>query len=224
MIAIIGAMESEVTFYKKNLNNISIKNILNQEFYLGEIGNNKVVVTKCGIGKVSSSIVTSLVIKEFNPKLIINTGIAGGTLPLNTGDIFIANKYVYGDFDLKVFGYHKGQVPGCEQYFNASTEHSSSFKTYLKNSNIKFNEGLIITQDSFITSLSQINDFDYVGVATDMEGASMAHVCMFHNIPFFSVRIISDVIGSDSQVNNYDKFEIEAAKLSSEITFKFLSK
>ncbi len=223
MIAIIGAMESEVIFYKENIKNVNIKTINNQEFYIGKIGKKDVVITKCGIGKVSSSIVTSIIINEFKPSLIINTGIAGGTSPLSTNDIFIADKYIYGDFDLTVFGYEKGQVPGCEKYFNSSIEHTTLFKNFLTNNAFSYKEGIIITQDSFITSMSQLTSFDNLGVATDMEGASIAHTCHLNNIPFFSIRIISDVIESDNQVINYEEFEIESAKLSSKITFDFLS-
>lgn len=223
MIAIIGAMESEIVFYKKNIKNINIKNIFNHEFFIGTIGNVDVVVVKCGIGKVSSSIVTSLVINEFNPKLIINTGIAGGTDPLTTGSIFIANKYVYGDFDLTIFNYPKGQVPGCDHYFVVDNNYNNLFKQYLNDNKLKFNEGLIVTQDSFITKLSQLDAFEKYNVATDMEGASMAHTCQKYNIPFFSIRIISDIIESNSQVENYDIFEEQAAMLSSKITFEFLS-
>lgn len=222
MIAIICAMENEISFYKIKLENLITNTILNQEFYTGEINGSQVVLTKCGIGKVNSSVITSLLIQNFKPSLIINTGIAGGCNPLNTNDIFVANDFVYGDFNLEIFGYAKGQVPGQPQKFNVSKKHVDIFKKYLLSSNIEFKEGLVVTQDSFITSISQLDGLKEDMIATDMEGASIAHTCALFNIPFLSIRIISDVIDNDNQIINYKAFEDEAAKLSSKITYKFL--
>lgn len=222
MIAIVCAMENEISFYKLKMENQITSTIYNQEFFTGELGGCKVVLTKCGIGKVNSAIITTLLIQEFKPSLIINTGIAGGVKPLNTKDIFVANNFMYGDFDLQMFGYAKGQVPGQEQLFVASTKHTNSFKKYLKSTDVDFKEGLIVTQDSFITSLNQLDGVNEINIATDMEGASMAHTCNIFNIPFLSIRIISDVIDNDKQIDNYQAFEDEAAKLSSKVTYKFL--
>ncbi len=222
MIAIIGAMSSEVEFYKTVMSNLQEKKINNHDFYLGTIGKSEICLTKCGIGKVSSSIVTSLLINNFNPKLIINTGIAGGVSPLCTNDIFIASNYIYGDFILpEYFGYENHQVPGYPQYYNSSNHYTNLIKDYFNNKSILFKDGTIVTQDSFITSMNQLDSYD-VNIATDMEGASIAHTCFFHNIEFFSIRIISDVIGSSNQIDNYAVFEDEAAKISSQVTYEFL--
>lgn len=222
MIAIVCAMENEISFYKTKLENIITTTIFNQEFLTGEIGKNKIVLTKCGIGKVNSSVITSILIQNFKPKLVINTGIAGGINPLVTEDIFVANNFIYGDFDLEVFGYSKGQVPGMNQYFSSSSKYVTAFKKYLTETSVAFKEGLVVTQDSFITSLNQLKGIESNIIATDMEGASMAHTCEIFNVPFLSIRIISDVIDNESQISDYNAFEDTAAKLSSKITYKFL--
>ncbi|MFI3252456.1 MAG: 5'-methylthioadenosine/adenosylhomocysteine nucleosidase [bacterium] len=222
MIAIVCAMENELAFYKLKLENLITVTHSNQEFLTGDLSGKKVVLTKCGIGKVNSAVITTILIQNFKPSVIINTGIAGGVKPLQTGDIFIANNFVYGDFNLEVFGYAKGQVPGMEQFFESSSKHSSLFKEYLNSTNVSFKDGLVVTQDSFITSLSQLNGLSDKLIASDMEGASMAHTCKLFDIPFLSIRIISDVIDNEKQIDNYQEFEDEAAKLSSKITYKFL--
>lgn len=224
MIAIVCAMENEIIFYKTKIQNLVIEKKLDKEFLIGRIGENEVVLTKCGIGKVNSSIITSLLIQNYNPSLIINTGIAGGVKPLKTSDLFIADKFMYGDFDLQIFGYKKGQVPGCEPLFYSSKEHSTLLKNYLVDNSIIFNNGLVVTQDSFITSLNQLSGIDDEMIATDMEGASMAHTCTLFNVPFLSIRIISDVIDNEQQILNYQEFEDNAAKLSSEVSYNFLLK
>lgn len=222
MIAIICAMENELSFYKLKLENIITTTVTNQEFLTGNIGNNKIVLTKCGIGKVNSAVITSLLIQNYKPKLIINTGIAGGCKPLETSDLFVANNFIYGDFNLEIFDYKKGQVPGFEQFFNASTKYTKLFKEYLSSTNVLFKEGLVVTQDSFITSMDQLNGIQSDVIASDMEGASIAHTCKIFNVEFLSIRIISDVINNENQITDYKSFEDEAAKLSSKITYKFL--
>ncbi len=222
MIGIICAMDVELALYKKLIKDIKLEVSKHVSFFTGKIGENDVVLTECGIGKVNSTINASLLIQLYNPTLIINTGIAGGVNPLQTSNIFIADNFVYGDFDLRVFNYKFGQVPNYEQFFTSSSIHTTLFKDYLTKSNIDYSNGLIITQDSFIKSLEQISEFKNNKIATDMEGASLAHVCKFYNIPFFSIRIISDIINSDEQISNYSEFESAAASLSSKVTFEFL--
>lgn len=223
MIAIICAMESEISFYKTILSNSTLIIENNIEFLRGYVEGNELVLTKCGIGKVNSAVVASILINKFSPKLVINTGIAGGILPLVTNDIFVANEFMYGDFDLQVFGYKNGQVPGFNQKFVANLEYTLKFIEHLNTSNISYKQGLIVTQDKFITSLSQLSETNEI-IATDMEGASIAHTCEIFKTPFLSIRIISDVIGSNDQVDDYNLFEKEAAELSSKITYNFIKK
>ncbi|MFI3329882.1 MAG: 5'-methylthioadenosine/adenosylhomocysteine nucleosidase [bacterium] len=224
MIAIICAMNNEIAFYKTVIKNLEVITHCNKEFFKGTIGDNEVVLTECGIGKVNSVINTSLLIHNFAPTVIINTGIAGGISPLETNDLFIGEEFVYGDFDLTMFNYEMGQVPGYEPRFVSETKYTSIFKKYLMDSNIKYTNGLIVTQDSFIKTIDQVSQFSNLKIATDMEGASIAHICKFYNISFFSIRIISDVIGSNNQISNYSEFEDKAAEHSSITTYNFLLK
>lgn len=222
MIGIICAMECEIELYKDKIDNCKIININNINFYTGYIGGNEVVISECGIGKVNSSINCSLLIQNFKPKLIINTGIAGGITPLQPNDLFLANEFVYGDFDLRLFGYELGQVPKYDTKFKSNQSYLDSFKTHLNKDKITFKEGLIVTQDSFINSIDQVSNFSSSLMASDMEGASLAHTCKFYDVAFFSIRIISDVIGGEKQKESYDSFEVKAANLSSLISYNFL--
>ena len=122
IIGIIGAMESEMDNLIAGLSNKKTHTIFSQSFYEATLNNHQIIATTCGIGKVNSAISTTLLINHYHPDLIINIGIAGGAIGLETKDILIANEFSYSDFDTTVFGYQYGQVPGMPEYFQADSK------------------------------------------------------------------------------------------------------
>ena len=44
----------------------------------GTLGGNHVILTQCGIGKVSAAVGASELIRRFSPDCIVSTGVAGG--------------------------------------------------------------------------------------------------------------------------------------------------
>ena len=92
------------------------------EFYTGYIGENEVTLTGCGVGKVNAAIAATILIDVYNCDLVINTGIAGGIKGLNTSDVCIGTKLYYGDADVTIFGYSKGQIPGLPKYFSINCD------------------------------------------------------------------------------------------------------
>ena len=51
----------------------------------------------------------------------------------------------------------------------------------------------------------------------EMEGASIAQACYMLNVPFVSLRYISDILGEASQIENYNEFENKMAYRSCDI-------
>ena len=80
--------------------------------YQGDLNGIDVVLLKCGIGKVSAAVGTTILIEKFSPDYIINTGTAGGmTTELTVGDVVISTDVRYNDVDVTAFGYEFGQLP-----------------------------------------------------------------------------------------------------------------
>ena len=104
MIGIIGAMSTEVDSLIAKIENPKIECISCFSFVRGAIYNKDVVVLKSGIGKVASAVGAALLIQNYKPSFIINTGIAGGVSPLKSEDIVISKNLSYGDVDATVFG------------------------------------------------------------------------------------------------------------------------
>lgn len=78
--------------------------------------NEEVVLVLTGVGKIQASIGTSLLCQNYEPKRLINIGIAGSLLgqEAKIGDVFLINKVAQHDmylpFDGEHLDYAKGQI------------------------------------------------------------------------------------------------------------------
>ena len=222
IIGIIAAMEPEIQFTISALEDKKEHLISNITFYEGTIGNHKVIVSLSGIGKVNSAINTTLLINNFKPDVIINSGIAGGSKELSTFDFVIANKLTYSDFDCQVFNYEFGQVPQMPLYYFSDSNLKEKLEAYLTSKNISFKNSIVLTADSFRMSASEIKNNVSTSFATEMEGTSIAQTCYKLNTPFLSFRIISDILDSENHIEEYNEFEKKSAQLSSEVIVNFI--
>ena len=222
IIGIIAAMEPEINFTISALKDKKEHLISNITFYEGTIGNHKVIVSLSGIGKVNSAINTTLLINNFKPDVIINSGIAGGSKELSTFDFVIADKLTYSDFDCQVFNYEFGQVPQMPLYYFSDSNLKEKLESYLTSKNISFKNSIVLTADSFRLSASEIKNNVSTSFATEMEGTSIAQTCYKLNTPFLSFRIISDILDSENHIEEYNEFEKKSAQLSSEVIVNFI--
>ena len=222
IIGIIAAMEPEIQFTISSLKDKKEHLISNITFYEGTIGNHKVIVSLSGIGKVNSAINTTLLINNFKPDVIINSGIAGGSKELSTFDFVIADKLTYSDFDCQVFNYEFGQVPQMPLYYFSDSKLKEKLEAYLTSKNISFKNSIVLTADSFRLSASEIKNNVSTSFATEMEGTSIAQTCFKLNTPFLSFRIISDILDSENHIEEYNEFEKKSAQLSSEVIVNFI--
>ncbi len=216
MIAVICAMTLEAEALKNKLENVEEKVILNKTFYSGMINNQQIVLVVCGIGKVSAGVTTALLIEHFKPSLVINSGIAGGyAKKLNTLDLVVSKETAYYDVDLTVDGAEYGKLADLPKYFEADLEVAK----LLDKNNISYYHGLIITADTFAYKREKVSSivdtyYDKEVLAVDMESAAVAQVCYMNNTPFVNFRVISDVIGEESQISMYYNFAEMAANKS----------
>ena len=198
-IAIITAMQSEYEAIK-SLYAFSGDNLeSNATAYEKEI-----LLLKSGIGKVNAALTANKACR-LKADLVISTGLAGGIDDcLKQGDAVLADKVCYHDVDCGD-GYAIGQVQGLSLYFTSPADiiRQISQKTEI----LKI--GLTVTGDQFLTAperLKQIKKAFPTALAVDMESAAIAQTCYLNNIPFISLRIISDVVGKKSQMEEYNNF------------------
>ena len=221
---IIGAMEHEINTLVSHLENKKEENKFGLTFYLGLLKKYEVVIVKCGIGKVNAGRTTQVLISEYSPKYIINTGIGGGLYKdVKIGDIVISTDLIQHDFDVTAFGYPKGYMcTGVNKEeptkYVADKDLTEKIKKVLE----KVGEGRtiytgrVLTGDMFITGQEKREELvkEFNGYCCEMEGAAIAQVASLNSVPFTVVRLISD-LPSGKGPEDYNKFEKEAAVMSS---------
>lgn len=162
----------------------------------GRLGDNEIVLSRCGIGKVNAAVGTMRLMDEHCPDCIISSGVAGGIdRSLDVMDIVVADETAYHDVWCGD-GNEKGQVQGLPPRFK-SDERLCVAALNGCGSNVK--HGLTCTGDQFITSkeaLAKIKADFPEALAVDMESAAIAQVCYLRKVPFMSLRIVSDTPGA----------------------------
>jgi len=222
-IGIIGAMDIEVNGIVSSMTDIDEKIISGIRFYSGKLSGKNVVVAKCGIGKVFAAICAQTMILEYNPCVVINTGVAGSlTGGLKVLDVALATKVVQHDMDTSAIGDPKGLVSGINIiYFDADKKALEILKEAAKASKCDTKIGIIASGDKFIACSKEKEEIkaEFDAIACEMEGASIGHVCFINNVPFGVIRAISDGDGAEM---DYATFAEVAAQNSVKITKKFV--
>ncbi|WP_416151515.1 5'-methylthioadenosine/adenosylhomocysteine nucleosidase [Salipaludibacillus sp. HK11] len=224
MLGIIGAMEEEISYFKLAMTDFIEEKKGYHIFYIGTWHNQKVVMVKSGIGKVNAAMTTQKLIDYYHITKIIFTGVAGATNPLlDIGDVVISTSCQQHDLDASALGFEKGTIPMYEgtSDFPADSkliEKAKKSARSIVSQSGKVFEGKVVSGDQFIADREQVKllhetfDADCV----EMEGAAVAQVAHFNEIPYVVIRSISDKAdGKASQSFNLTMDEV--AKKSSRI-------
>ena len=222
-VGIIGAMEPEVAILREALQNKEELSKGGFIFYTGELAGHTETLVQSGIGKVAATVATTLLIDNFNPDCVINTGSAGGFDPeLNVGDVVISDEVRHHDVDVTAFGYEIGQVPQMPAGFVAHKTLIDAAKAsvaILENTQTKV--GLICTGDSFMCDPARIDKtrkYFPSMLAVEMEGAAIAQACHVLNTPFVVIRSLSDIAGKESPQSFEEYLEVASVNSSKLVT------
>ena len=222
-VGIIGAMEPEVAILREALQNKEELSKGGFTFYTGELAGHTVTLVQSGIGKVAATVATTLLIDNFNPDCVINTGSAGGFDPeLNVGDVVISDEVRHHDVDVTAFGYEIGQVPQMPAGFVAHKTLIDAAKAsvaILENTQTKV--GLICTGDSFMCDpvrIDKTRQYFPSMLAVEMEGAAIAQACHVLNTPFVVIRSLSDIAGKESPQSFEEYLEVASVNSSKLVT------
>ena len=227
MIAIIGAMDEEISKLLSDMMLDSTSTYAKITFYKGRLYGCDCVICKSGVGKVNAALCTQTLIDNYNPNYIINTGVAGAIDDsLDIGDIVISTCVLEHDVDVTALGYKKSEIPDMT---NSRFEANQGIVDLAYNISVgimdaaKVTRGLIVTGDQFISSTEdkkRLQD-EFDPLCTEMEGGAIAHVASINNIPFIIIRSISD--NADSlAIEDYPAFVKKATDNSTKILKELL--
>ncbi|BFT31301.1 5'-methylthioadenosine/S-adenosylhomocysteine nucleosidase [Alteromonas sp. D210916BOD_24] len=221
-------MDEEVALLKASLHDLQETQWKHLTFYVGHLNGIEVVLVKCGIGKVAAAIATAVLIEQYAPDAVVNTGSAGGfDQNLSIGDLVIASHVIHHDVDLTHFGYKLGQCAGMpEQYSCDDVLINTAKQAAAEIASLQSTTGLICTGDAFIGSDDAVAELrkNFPDMkAVEMEGAAIGQTCHLLGTPFLVIRSLSDIAGKTSSVS-FKEYLDTAAKHSAELVMAMINK
>ena len=225
MVGIIGAMQLETRMLKDSITEKEVRTIGGIEFVSGKLENTDVVVAACGVGKVFAAMCAQIMILEYHPDAIINTGVGGGVGEgLHIGDIVIGEKLVQHDMDVCALGCEPGEHMELRRiYFPCAEALVKRIKASADGLGYPNTLGVIASGDQFVsdedTKMRLRKQFH--SLCCEMEGAAVSQVCFVNKVPFVVVRAISDGADGDAKMS-FEDFCRMAAERSSRVLHHML--
>lgn len=222
-VGIICAGDSELEPFLNHIQNCTATKKAMLKFYEGKINNISVVALYSGVCKVNAAVAAQILIDSFSVNTIISAGTAGGIKKtVKVFDTIISTQLAYHDVaDDILVAFHPWLL---SIYFNADEKLLAAAKKMVQNQAVNHPVifGKMVTGESFIDkNMRKIINKKYAPLSVDMESASIAHVCYVNNIPFISIRTITDT-ASHSGVENFEQNCSKASVISKDIVLAFL--
>ncbi|MFB3854713.1 MAG: 5'-methylthioadenosine/S-adenosylhomocysteine nucleosidase [Vicinamibacterales bacterium] len=210
-LVIQGAVDSEVAPLVRALAGARRIQIAAWTFWRGRLGGRDVVVSRTEVGPTNAAVATALAVTTFHPRLVINQGTAGATIPdLRVFDIVVGEATVdYGAFQSERaaagegsdqsrwirmlprlrFGDERVELP----VFPGDPEALAVAlaQPYAHGRVVKGTIGSAFQFNREIDRLLWIRE-KYGAVSEDMESAFAAGAALGFSTRFLAVRIISD--------------------------------
>ena len=218
-IAVMGALDAEIKILLDSMTHLKKVTHGGIDFFKGKLKGQKIVLLKAGVGKVNAAYSTAVLTENFDPSLLIFTGVAGGLHPeAMPGDIVIGEKLVQFDFGqidstgFSVWPFRKLTGGAHDNLFieadadlvTKSVEVANRIKLEpISGREPKVFSGVISTGDIFVSSNEKAAFLyeEFGALATEMEGAAIAHICRTLEIPFVIIRSCSDNANNHARVN-----------------------
>lgn len=187
-------------------------------------GDDRVVVEKCGIGKVNAALGTAEMIRKYQPDVIVSSGCAGGNGDdINVRDVVVGAEVSYHDVYCGS-AVEYGQVQGLPARYKAVPQLLEK-ACQVQGEGFSVHLGLIVTGDWFVDSKDKMRDIlshfpD--AKAVDMESAAIAQTCFKYGVPFISFRVVSDIPLRDTNASMYHDFWNTVADNSFHVTKTFV--
>ena len=224
MIGIIGAMAIEIETLRERMEDCTVQETAGISFFRGKLHGVDCAAAYSSPGKVNAAACTQIMISQYQPSAVINTGVAGGIGDgIHVGDLVVSSAVVQHDIDTTAVGDEIGLISGINRVQipadDALTEAIIQAAPAVYDGRI--HSGIIATGDQFIADsqkLRWISD-TFGALACEMESGSIGQVCFLNGIPFAAIRAISDN-GNEDAGMTYAQFAEIAAHKSAELLYR----
>lgn len=208
MIAILAAMNKELSSLLESMEDVTTVSFASKTFHVGRLGGRFVVLAQSGIGKVNAAMTAAALLSKFDCECLINTGVAGGIAPARPGDLILADRLVSFDADVTAIDPELvfGQIYGEPPFYASDPNLVSQAVHLLHQAGERFCVGTIASGDQFVTRLETLKNIRQVEsniVACDMEAQAVAQVAYHFHVPFVLLRGVSDIVESVDQTDEY---------------------
>ena len=226
MIAIISAMQKEITNLLNAFDSYETINYQNQEIYIGKMFGKDTLIARTGIGKINAAMMTTKVLENYDVDVVVNIGVCGGIKPLKSGDIILGEKMYCYDLDLTDIDDVKvGQIEGFPWFYEPTKKELERAKNSFDKINVKYNLVPVLTCDKFVTKYSQLGEMQNLvdmPFGIDMEAYAICQVAYLYNKNVIVIKGVSDTINSENQVIDYSKVVDEICTKTTNIAKEYI--
>ena len=154
------------------------------------------VIACCGgVGKVNAAMAAALLIERYHPDLILNAGVAGCFEEVPIGTLVLAEKFVQHDVDTTGVGDPIGLVSTVNRV-DFPTADLEKAKAAMDKTGYPYRTGTVATGDWFGIPGDRadwVRD-TFHPLLCEMEGGAVAQVCCRNDVPFLSLKSVSDCV------------------------------
>jgi futalosine hydrolase len=171
-----------------------------KDFYRGTHKGRGIALSLCGIGKTNAAHAAAILCERFRPARLCVLGVAGAypDSGLRIGDIALGDREIYGDEGLMAEDmFMTMDAMGMPLAIAGDTEYYNEFPL-----SVPEGLGALVKTGAFVTvsacsgalrrGLEMGRRFN--ALCENMEGAAVAHVGVFNNIPVTEIRAISNIV------------------------------
>ena len=154
------------------------------------------VIACCGgVGKVNAAMATQLFIDLYAPGRIVNVGVAGCFENVPIGTLVLADRFMQHDVDTSGIGDPVGLVSTVNRVQFPTSDLDRAMAA-MDRVGVPYRTGWVATGDWFATATPRAHWIadTFHPLLCDMEGCADAQVCLRNNVPFMSIKSVSDCL------------------------------
>jgi len=184
----------------------------------------ELILVRSGIGLVAAASALAATLAQVRPGAVISAGTTGGLgRQVEVGDVCASASLAYTDADATAFGYVRGQTPGQPETFAGDPAllerleqvgPEALLDATASSDSAHLHVGQMLAGSSFVTAanVADTREVFPAALSTDMESTALAQVAASADLPFVSVRGVSDLCGPEAGQDFHIAAEEAAAR------------